>query len=111
MESANTFNFIDGYNLNFAELKLRLSRMGLEKEHITDFQYIANLYNDIMSSNDNRFLSKIKNFLEDDKKRIDFSDLLCKKRTRATINEKKVTNGLIHPNRREVDSSNIEKNE
>ena len=111
MESRNTFNFIDGYNLNFAELKFRLSKMGLENlEHITDFGYFANLYNDIMNSRDVRFISKIKKILEEDKERSNFSDLLNKKRTRNLISEKKDTNGYVHLNKREFNSSICYKN-
>ena len=111
MESANTFHFIDGYNLNFSELKLRLTMMGLENiDHITDFGYFANLYNDIMNSRDIRFISKIKNILEADKERTNFSDLLSKKRNRAPISEKKGTNGFIHSNKHEIDISHNYKN-
>lgn len=111
MESGNTFNFIDGYNLNFFELKSRLSKMGLENiDHITDFGYFANLYNDIMNSRDIRFISKIKNILEEDKERSNFFDLLSKKRTRAPNSEKKDPNGFMHPNKREVNSSHNYKN-
>lgn len=111
MESANIFNYIDGFNLNFEELKLRLAKMGIENlDHITDFGYFANLYNDIMNSRDIRFISKIKFILEEDKERSNFFDLLNKKRARALYSEKKESNGFAHSSRRELNHSQSLKN-
>jgi len=111
MESENTFNFIDGYNLNFGDLQFRLSEMGVENlDHITDFGYFGNLYNDIMNSRDIRFISRIKNILEQDKEKSNFSDLLSKKRVRDTNSERKDNNRFMHQYRRDVNSSDNSKN-
>jgi hypothetical protein len=111
MESGNTFNFIDGFNLNFVELKFRLFKMGVEiKDHITDYGYFANLYNNIMNSKDILFISRIKNILEQDKERSNFSDLLSKKRARDTNSERKDNNSFMDPYKRVFYSSDNFKN-
>lgn len=111
MESGNAFNYIDGYNLTFPELRFRLANMGINKlDHITDFGYIANYYNDIMNSRDIRFISRIKNILEQDKDRANFSDLLSKKRLRNPNSERKENYDFAQPLHKEIYSSENFKN-
>ncbi len=111
MESGQSFNFIDGSNLSYAELKFRLSIMGLDNiENITDFDFIANLYNDILISRDIRYVSKIKCILDDDKESSNFINLLNKKRSRPSISEIKDNNGFKDMNRQESNTFNSHKN-
>jgi len=111
MESQNGFKFIDGNNLSLLELKTRLEILGHRSiGNIMDHNYLANTYNFILNSGDNRYISKIKNFLDQDKENPKFSYLLNKKRIREPTSERNNRNDFIEPFSRGYNSSNNIKN-
>lgn len=79
----NSLLFIDGYDLNINDLKIRLLKMGLiNLDCISDLKSFASLYNRILNSGDFVVISKIKNHLDQDSENPNFNCLLNKKRER-----------------------------
>jgi len=112
MESNYIFYFIDGNNLSINELKNRLNKMGFEKLDINnDFSYFADLYNDILNTKDYTIISKIKNLLQEDIKKPNFSELLNRKRIRNPNSEKKLSNNSNYSSSKDIYSFSNNKNE
>ena len=79
----NSFLFIDGFNLNINDLKIRLLKMGfINLDCISDLKSFAALYNKVLNSGDFVVISKIKNHLDQDSENPNFFCLLNKKRER-----------------------------
>ena len=111
MDSDNGLNYIDGYNLDFSELKFRLQKMGVENlDYNTDFSYFADLYNNILASKNYVLVSKIKNLLDEDMEKSNFSDLLSKKRGRTQDSERKENSSYNIQPVRAINGSNNFKN-
>lgn len=111
MESQNGFIFIDGKNLSLGELKTRLEILGHRNiRNIMDHNYLADTYNFILNSGDIRYISKIKNFLDQDKENPKFFYLLNRKRIREPSSERNDKNNFIEPYSRGYNSSNNIKN-
>lgn len=91
----DSFDYIDGYNLDEKDLKNRLIKMGLEN-NLPFLHDAAKVYNDIINSRDYDLIAKIKSFLDKDFERPDFSNLLHKKRIRESLTSYNLSNGFTH---------------